>query len=355
MIGARRRVTLVVVFCLLLFLAADILSAKQVLAAGQPTSLTTSPVSLDLQVKPGSSLTKTLQVMDNDTEPLTINMQLQIFGAYGNTGEASIYKAPANDPSTGWVHFSPSSFVAQPGVWASVQMKINLPASASLGYYYAVIFHPNTATPKLGKLTNVIKGSNAVLVLVDTGSANESRQVQIASFSVSKHIYEYLPATFTVNIHNAGNIYLAPTGNIFISKNSNLTNTIDTLTVNPGRANILPDSHRIFTATWSNGFPVFEDKKVDGQVVNNKQGKPIQQLVWNFADTNKFRFGEYYAQVTLTYNNGTFVVPLTGVVSFWVLPWKLMIVAFLVLVLLGLGFWSVGRSVLRRIRKVRKK
>jgi hypothetical protein len=276
-------------------------------------------------------------------------MQLDEFNARGENGQALIIQPSPNDPTASWVSFSPVSFTAQPGVWTPVKMTINLPKTAQLGYYYAVIFSPDIASTHSNK--TVIKGSNGVLVLVDTQSANEKRLVNIANFSVSKKVYEYLPATFNVSIHNSGNIYLAPFGNIYISRNSAFTSSIAALDVNTAGGNVLPNSSRNFQATWSDGFPVFQSKTLDGQVVNDKSGKPIQQLKWNTNHLNKLRFGKYYAKLTLIYNNGKVVIPITSVVSFWVLPWKLIAVLIAVILFITILGWF-GRKRIRRAFRV---
>jgi hypothetical protein len=319
-------------------------------AADPGISLTSSPVSMDLVVQPGTSTTRTLQLMNNGTSPVKITMHLDEFSAKGVNGQAIITQPAPNDPSPKWVGFSPASFTAQPGVWESVKMTISLPKSAQLGYYYAVVFSPDVTTAPTTR-ANIIKGSNGVLVLVDTQSGNEKRAADIANFSVSKKVYEYLPATFTVSIHNSGNIYLAPFGNIYISHSANLTHTIAVLNVNPNGGNVLPQSNRDFSATWDDGFPSFQNKTIDGQVVRDKAGKPVQQLHWNFAETKKLRFGKYYAKLTLLYNNGKRTIPITSIVSFWVIPWKLLGGFIIVVVALLAAAWF-GRQRLRRAAKV---
>jgi hypothetical protein len=323
---------------------------RTALAASPGISLTTSPVSLNLNIKPGTSSTSTLQLMNNGSEPLKINMKLDEFNARGQNGQALITEPSPSDPTVSWVSFSPGSFTAPPGVWMPVKMTINLPKTAQLGYYYAVIFSPDIpATPTHN--STVIKGSNGILVLIDTQSGNEKRLVNIANFNVSKKVYEYLPATFNVSVHNSGNIYLAPFGNIYISRNSNFTNSIAALDVNRAGGNVLPNSSRNFTATWSDGFPVFEKKTIDGQVVSDKQGTPIQQLKWNTNHLDKLRFGKYYAKLTLIYNDGKITIPITSVVSFWVLPWKLISV-FIALILFIIIVGWFGRKRLHRAFRV---
>ncbi len=319
-------------------------------AAGSGISLTTSPVSLDLMVQSGTSVTRTLLVMNNGTTPVKITMQLDEFSAKGTDGQAIITQPAPNDPSPGWVSFSPKSFIAQPSVWMPVKMTINLPKNAQLGYYYAAVFAPDIGT-KAGNHTNVIKGSNGILVLVDTQSGNEKRTVDIASFTSSKKIYEYLPASFTVSVHNNGNIYLAPYGNIYISKSADSTHTIDVLKVNPNGGNVLPDSYRNFSATWSNGSPAFVNKTIAGQAVRDKSGQPVQRLSWDFSHGKKLRFGKYYAKLTLIYNNGKQTIPLTSTISFWVLPWKIIGGFIIVLAAIIAGLWF-GRERIGRALKV---
>jgi hypothetical protein len=341
-----------------LFVAAAVLFPTHAFAAtsGPALSLTSSPVTLNLVIKPGTSTSKTLQLRNNGSQPLQINMKLQVFSAYGTSGEAAISEPKPGDPSATWVHFSPSTFTAQPGVLNTVKMTIALPKGASLGYYYAVIFQPVIATPtSVSTPSSTVKGSNAILVLVDTQSANENRNIKIASFTATKKVYEYLPATFNVSIHNGGNIFLAPTGNIFISKNANLTHTLDILPFNPGGGNVLPDSNRTFNINWSDGFPIFKPETKNGQPVDNKQGNPVEKLDWNFSNINHIRIGKYYAQLALVYTNGTQVVPVTGVISFWVIPWKMLLVAFVILLLVGFGLFMIIRGIIRKIMKFRRK
>ena len=330
------------------------LTSTSTSAATGGSSLTTSPVAENITVQPGTSSTANLQLMDNGTQPLLITTRVETFSAYGNSGQAAITAPTASSQSTKWVTLSPSSFTAQPNVWTQVKMTINLPSSADLGYYYAILFQPQLPFSAQTPETNTVKGSNAVLVLVDTHSANEKRQLTVTNFSVSQKLYEYLPASFSVTVRNDGNIFMPPQGSIYISQNSNFSHPLAILDVNKAQGNVLPNSSRTFQATWSNGFPVFASKTVNGQVVYSK-GKPVEQLQWNFTKFSDLRFGKYYAQLTLVYNNGTRDIPITGIVSFWVIPWKLLIGVPLGIIVLGflvlrLGMWLGQRSLRRKLR-----
>jgi hypothetical protein len=279
-------------------------------------------------------------------------MEIKTFGAYGTSGEASITNFESSNPEASYIHLSPMNFIAKPGVWNNITATISLPKAASLGYYYAVIFQPviNNQT----KSTYIIKGSNAILLLIDTGSSNEQKQFEIANFSSTKGLYEYLPVTFNITIQNKGNIYLAPSGEIFISRHSDGTKAIAAIPINSGGGNVLPSSVRIFQGKWADGFPYFSPKIVNGQplVVKNVT---VEQLHWNLSNANKFRFGKYYALLALTYNNGNHTILLNSTLSFWVIPWKLILLALIIVLLFTLGLWFIIRSIIRKYKQIRKK
>ena len=280
-------------------------------AAPNPANLTTSPVLINMSVAPGTTQTQTVELMDNSSSPVQINMELMTFGANGTSGEAEITDIPGSNPESSYIKFSPSSFTAQPKVWSKVKVTISMPKSATLGYYYAIVFHPVYLSANVtGK--NIIQGSNAILVLLNTNAGNEQKSIQVASFSVSKRIYVYLPATFSVNIHNSGNIYLAPHGDVYISRSNDSSPSIAALAVNSGGGNVLPNSNRIFTTSWSDSFPVYKPVLKNGNPVFNSHNQPESKLTWNFGQVSKFRFGRYYATLIMTYNNGNKTVLLTA-------------------------------------------
>jgi hypothetical protein len=341
--------------CLVLLFASVFTPAVH--AAGNTSTgsvLTTSPVSVDLVGKPGSTTSTNLEVQNNGTRPITVNVKLDEFKAGNDNGRASIFTPPANDPSTTWVHFSKESFVAEPGVWNQVAMTINVPKTAAYGYYYAVLFEPDTSVSGLHNTTNKVKGANAVFVLLDAHIPGEKNTLQVTGFRSDKSVYQYLPASFSVTIRNTGNIFTVPQGDIFISRTSNGA-AMASMAINSGQGNILPGTNRIFSAKWNDGFPVYVTMRIDGQIVSDKNGKPVQQLHWNAGSISKFRFGKYYAHLVLVYKNGSGQdVPVSAVVSFWVIPWALLGVLLIVLVLVLFGVWTIMKDTTKIVKWFRK-
>ncbi len=322
------------------FVAAIVLATSLIAHTNAATStgtiLTTSPVAVDLKAQPGTQAKTTLQVQNNSTKTLTIKVKLKEFKANGDSGNANIVDPASNDPSVSWVHFSRTQFDAEPGVWNSVDMTVDLPSTAAYGYYYAVLFEPQNA---IKTSQNKVKGANAIFVLLNASTGDEKNTLVVNSFAADKSLYQYLPASFTVKVKNTGNIYTAPQGTIFISRTLHGP-PLATLDINPGAGNILPSTSRVFHASWKDGFPVYQVKKIDGQVVSGKDGKPVQSLHWS-GNVSKIRFGKYYARLVLVYKDGDHDVPVNAEVSFWVVPWFIVLIIFIVLILVGFGIWAL--------------
>jgi hypothetical protein len=307
---------------------------------------------VELVTTPGKTVSTNLRVENSGIAPIKLKVGLLKFKAAGSTGKPLLLKRQPGDTFFDWVTFSRDNFTAQPGVWNDIQMTINPPATAAFGYYYAVVFSQDTAgQAPTASDTSRLNGATATLVLLNVQTPGEKRQLAVTAFSTDKKLYEYLPVTFNITARNTGNIYTAPTGNIFISRDRK--HDIAVLEVNASQGNILSGSNRVFQVTWNDGFPVFTTQRDHGQIISDKHGKPVEQLQWNFSHANKLRFGHYYAHLLLVYNDGTKDVPIDAEVSFWVVPWKILPVILLFCVLVFIGLWSSGRTAVRWLRKKR--
>jgi hypothetical protein len=311
-------------------------------------NVTTSPLPVLLSTTPGQSVSTTLRVQNSGTKPATFRVSLKKFKANGDSGKPVLLNRQPGDDYFDWVSFDRTVFEAQPQAWNEVKMTIKVPPDGAFGYYYAVVFSNANPTPAPSNTGSAVNGGTAILTLLDVKAPGEKKQLQVVSFNSDKKLYEYLPATFTATVRNTGNTHVSPAGNVFITRGKT---TVATLDLNPSGGNVLPNSERTFITAWKDGFPVFETKRVNGQVVSGKDGKPIQQLSWNFSKANHLRFGHYTAHMLLTYDNGTADVPVEAQVSFWVVPWKMLPVIMLALILIGVGLWTSGRGIVRRIRK----
>ncbi len=315
-------------------------------ATDDSLNLVTSPLPISLSGSPGSTLTTDIRIKNGSTHEETLKVSLMKFSAYGDEGKPAIADRAPGDDYFDWVSFSPTTFAAPPGQWITVKMTIKLPPSAAFGYYYAAVFSRAGAPEKSSGRQNVLIGSTAVLALVEAEVPGAKRTANVVSFSADQRFYEFLPATFKVKVRNSGNVHLIPTGNIFIKRGDK---TVATLKVNSAQGNVLPSSNRIFTAAWKDGFPLYTEKESGGQVVLDKDDKPVTDLKWDFSKASKLKFGHYSAHLLLAYDNGKQDVPLEAIVSFWVIPWRVIFLVIFAIALPALLVYLIMRRRMNRL------
>jgi hypothetical protein len=266
------------------------------------------------------------------------------FRSSGDEGRPELLDKGPLDDYFDWVSFSPSKFEAPPDQWITVKMTIAVPPTAGLGYYYAVTF--SRSVDQISEENATVVGKTASLILLDVKSPNQKPSLKLTSFHTSRKLFEYLPTNFDLKINNNGNIHLSPVGNIFISRGSK---QVATLSVNSAGGNILPDSNRIFTTEWNDGFPIYTPKVSDDKPVTDKNGQPVRQLKWNFDQISKLRFGKYTAHLVMVYNDGERDVPLEATVQFWVIPWRLILMIVLVPIIPSILVYVYMRRRMRRV------
>jgi hypothetical protein len=336
--------SLLLVANLMFVLGSLIVPAAASAADSKPLVLETTPLPINLLADPGKTVSADLRVKQNGTDTQRLKVSLMKFVAYGNEGKPRLIDRQPGDDYFDWAKFDKTQFDAAPNVWQTVHMTINVPKTAAFGYYYAVVFSRVGDDTRLTGSTNAIAGGSAVLVLLEANSPNAKRDLQLVSFTSAHHIYEFLPAHFDMALNNDGNVHVVPQGDVFISYGSK---QLATLPVNAQLGNILPGSQRIYPIEWTDGFPHYEPVTEDGKVKLDKDGKQVMHLVWDWSQLLKFRMGRYTAHLFAVYDDGHHDAPIEAEVSFWVIPWRLLLALLAVIVLIGSGIFFGLRGVWR--------
>lgn len=261
-----------------------------------------SPTSVELNASKGKTYNINLSVTNVTGSDLLYKTSVNDFGASGETGSPHIFidtkLTPVSSVIT-WVDTAPQ-FSLDAHQSRTVTAQINVPANAEPGGHYGVIRFSGTA-PKLDRTGVGLSASAGVLLLVRVdGLINE--KADLASFYTSAtqsgketSFFENGPAYFVVRIRNVGNIHVKPVGNIEVK--DMFGGVVSNIPINKDKSNVLPKSIRRF-----------DDAKV------NKD----------------WMIGRYTANLTLGY--GTNGQAITGTINFWVIPYKIILVALLVLV-----------------------
>jgi hypothetical protein len=323
--------------CMLIMVIAAGLSLTSIATAQTAPSnhglnIEISPLPINLNAKPGTTVSTDLRVRNTGTVTETIKASLKTFSTQGPDGHVVLKEPAPSDDFIKWVSFSQQEFEAPPGKWQTIKMHVSLPKSAAFGYYYAVQFElANPPKPQPGSAR--LQGAVAIFVLLDAQAPGAERKITVTSFKADHSTYEFLPAKFNIQVKNTGNVHTAPHGNIFIKKGSRQIATLD---VNTTEGMVLPGSSRILTSDWDNGFPVYTAvSDGNGQDVKDAKGNIKKKLKWDYSKVAKLRFGHYSAQLLLVYNDGQRDIPISGTLSFWIIPWRLLAIIAVIILLVG--------------------
>jgi hypothetical protein len=353
-------------------------------AASRPTAplhLTTSPLPITLDAKPGQSVSADIKIKQSGGDDETLMVRLLKFGAYGDSGKPALSDFGPEDDWKNWVKFDKPTFDAPNNVWETEHVTINFPKTAAFEYNYAVEFirAGDTISPtSAGKVTTGLAGGTAVLLLANVEAPGAHRSVQLTSFGIEHKIVEFLPNTFDVNLYNNGNVYQQPLGSIFVTQGRN---QVAQLVFNQAKGNILAKSHRVYKNTWIDGFPHYEVKKGrDGKTLQDRHGKVEVGLNYGLANDNstadpnsdastgnvdlkiegnnplnRIRFGRYTARLVAVYaDDYGRDVPITSQITFWVIPWRFLLAFLAVVAVFGFAIYTLINNALRRRRRVER-
>jgi hypothetical protein len=295
-------------------------------------NLEISPLPIELKAEPGTSTSTDLKLKNSGKSDEKIKVSLKTFSAEGKDGQITIHDPTPADDFINWISFDRTTLELSPGQEQSVHMSVNLPSRAAHGYYYAVEFElANPPKPQPGGAG--LQGAVAMFVLLNAHAPGELKKIQVSSFTADHNSYEFLPVNFNVRLHNSGNIHTTAYGNIFIKRGKH---QVASLPINEAKGLILPGNNRRFSASWDNGFPAYVNQTdSSGKPINDAQGNPQKHLKWDISKISHLRFGHYTANLVMVYNDGQSDVPITGTLSFWVIPWRLLGFALALIIIIG--------------------
>ena len=313
------------VYFLLLAFSVVIVANKYYAQAENGQALSISPPTLELNADPGQTVTASIKLTNISSGELLIKNQINDFGAKNETGEPNIIFED-NQSSVyslkNWV-IAPPPFKIASKQTKLVDFRINVPKDAEPGGHYAV-FRFTGQAPELEESGVALSASLGSLVLLKV-SGNVQQKADIVDYYSANSqfakagFFEGAPINFVERIHNSGNVHINPTGTIEVT--DIFGRKVDTLQVNgslsdpknPPRA-ILPASTRKFDQTLN---------------------KP-------------WMFGRYQAKLHLTYGEQN-QQNLDSVISFWVIPYKLILLVIATLILLVLLLRFVHKKYKQRI------
>lgn len=325
-------------------LGVAVLGARPVAAANTGDfSLQVYPSPLSTEVKPGEKTTIELHIRNNAAETENLKITPRAFKIDPTSKQLHIIDDQVPDIAK-WITFSAPTFTVASAQTFTDSITFNVPKEAGFSYAFALVVERVKEQKDLPGQRS-LNASIAIFSLINVDRPGAVRALEVSSFRTTYGTYEYLPAEFTVEFKNTGNTIVQPTGNIFVKRSPGDANPIATLEVNDAGGYILPGTSRTFTATWDDGFQVITKKP-------QTDGSTKEELTWNWNKLGDMRFGKYSAKLVAIYDDGHRDVPLESELSFWVIPWKMLLIVLAVLLLVAAGVWSLVRGVFKVSRKI---
>ncbi|HSX15675.1 MAG TPA: hypothetical protein VLF40_02705 [Candidatus Saccharimonadales bacterium] len=292
-------------------------------------NLQVTPSPLVTTVKPGVKTQAQVKIRNGGSGRENLKIEPRAFTYDSDSGQVKLDDTvPAVAP---WISFSQAKFSIEPGQWVTESITFDIPKDAGFSYSFALVIS-RQSEPKPTAGGRLIKGSVAVFTLLNVDRPGAKSSLQVVSFSSSKRLYEYLPATLDIRFRNDGNTIVQPYGNIFVQRGNKDKTPLATLAVNDKRGYILPDTSRTVTAEWNEGFATY-------QTVVQPDGTSKKHLSVDWSKLSHFRIGRYTAKLVAVYNDGQHDIPVEGTVTFWVIPWR----AILLFIAVAVGLWFLGR------------
>ena len=259
------------------------------------------PALVEVNATRGKSYTVELKVLNVTKSTLIFDSSVDDFGAKDESGAPGIILDVDSDLPTSiktWVDAIPS-FSLNANESKKFKVTIDVPSNAEPGGHYGVIRFAGRAPDADATIGQVASAGTLVLIRVD-GTVTET--LELDSFSATKSggdaatTFESGPLVFVSRFKNTGTVHVKPVGQIEIR--GGLTNTRTVIPVNKNGGNVLPNSIRRFESQLN--------------------------TTW--------MFGRYTADISIAY--GTTGQAIVKTISFWVIPYKLVLIALLVLITL---------------------
>jgi len=279
---------------------------NQVVAQAPPV-LGISPLTFEITLNPGESINNVVKVSNLGDYSVVVKMEAQDFTAAGEAGEVVVKEELSETYSLAkWIKVEPETFDLEPHSQKMVSFTISVPLEGEPGGHYGTILASMVGGGMPGGPV-VVQKVGALLLLQVTGEIEELlwlKSFEAPSFS------EYGPIKLVSRFENQGTVHLRPRG--FISITNWLGKEVANLPF--AQRNVLPNSIRKIETTWD----------------------------------EHWLFGKYTATLAAIYGSAN--EPLSGVINFWVIPWKIVSGIVLALLLLLIFLYLTRRRWILALR-----
>ena len=290
--------------CVLTVLAGLAFFANNKQVFGQTTqSFTISPPTLKFSLDPGEKAEKSIKITNNTDSAAVFYANIQNFVVTDKNGTPELlpYDAKVNNKyaASSWAAILPDAISIPARATMVTTLYLQIPGDARPGgRYISVAFMPKSTGLTEGTGASVNAVAAVLVYLTVNGPTEESGR--ITSFT-APGFSQYGPINFKAEVKNTGDIHINPKISIKIK---NIFGREVYSTALPSHTNVFPGTFRAYETTWP----------------------------------KKWLLGRYRADLVGFFGQES-SLPLSAMVTFWVIPYKIILAAaaavFLAIILAG--------------------
>lgn len=286
--------------------------------ANNAQAVTLSPVRIEVSGDPGSVLRPNVKILNEEDVDITLYKSAEGFEGEGETGTPKLNGQTEGLPS--WIS-TEGKVEIMAGQVSEIPVAIAIPSGTEPGGYYGALCW-NSNPPGLTDPGVAIGSKICSIVLVNVnGAVKEGGGILDYFLTKQKKYYNALPVSFTYRFQNSGNALVKPEGEIVIKNIFGIK--AKTLNANNVEGNVLPRGGiRKYEVVWSKNASDF--KEIEGI----KGFFNIAKYQWS-----NFALGRFTAQLDLSFGTKEKTVE-SKKLSFWVIPWQLLLLAIIALILI---------------------
>lgn len=316
------------------------------LIAAQPVHahIISPPISDEIYT-PGNSYTGSFTIFFTEQDPNELFLTIAKMEINDVTGaKRAVAVAPSESALANWTGLDRLSVTKPAGTTytngdnaVEVNYVVDVPADASPGGEYAVILvsnvprEPEILEDGTAVFTGLGVGGDVTYQMIAQVEGDIVYQTSLVDFRTKDNqwLFPHLPVDFEAVFQNGGNVHVIPRGNIEVFQGGKIA----TITLNPGQLRTFPNTSRVYERVWSNeGIEDMEDQALIDETRANLPETFFEHVIY---EIQYFRIGQFTAQLQGFAGNQP---PYADEVTFWVIPWHLIIVIIVAIVLLYLVY-----------------
>jgi len=263
--------------------------------------LTVAPARQIVEADPGEQTGAVVKFFNTGNTPISGTFKVADFIVSANDGSPDFLDGPnalsSRYAAASWVKLSHSKATIAANGKVLLQASINVPKNANPGgKYFAVFFEPDSTIP--GATDAAQQGASGIsariaglIYMKVAGPVME--KANIVRFS-APNFSEFGPIPVTAEVSNQGDYHITPKGQVTLSDMFGRKVAIAPLK----ELNVFPNSSRVFTTELG----------------------------------PKWLFGKFTASLLATYGDSN--KALASSVTFWVMPWRIMLVVLLAIMII---------------------